>query len=98
MVKKFLTENNITAYFNESMQKHTSFKVGGYAVCVAMPDTVEKASALVKFLKENNIKNYYLGNGSNVIFSDEGFDGVELFDDTFVISDFDSKSFGYHWQ
>lgn len=76
MVKKFLTENNITAYFNESMQKHTSFKVGGNAVCIAMPDTVEKASALVKFLKDNNIKNYYLGNGSNVIFSDEGFDGV----------------------
>ena len=31
---------------------------------------------LIKFLKENNINSYYLGNGSNVIFNDNGFDGV----------------------
>ena len=76
MVKNFLIENNITAYFDESMKKHTTFKVGGNAVCIAMPDTVEKASALIKFLKQNDIKSYYLGNGSNVIFNDNGFDGV----------------------
>ncbi len=76
MVKSFLDENNITASFNESMKKHTTFKVGGNAVCIAMPDTVEKAAMLVDFLNKNKINNYYLGNGSNVIFSDSGFDGV----------------------
>ena len=76
MVKKFLEENNITAYYDESMKKYTTFKVGGNAECIAMPDTVEKAALLVKYLKENNIKSYYVGNGSNVIFSDGGFDGV----------------------
>ena len=45
-------------------------------MCIAMPDTAEKASLLLKFLKENNIRHYFLGNGSNVIFRDEGFDGV----------------------
>ena len=45
-------------------------------MCIAVPDTIEKAAALVKFLNENNIKKYFLGNGSNVIFNDEGFDGV----------------------
>ena len=76
MIKRFLEENNITAYFDESMKKHTTFKVGGNAECIAMPDTVEKAALLVKYLKDNNIKNYYVGNGSNVIFNDGGFDGV----------------------
>ena len=76
MLKKFLNDNNIAAYFDESMKKHTTFKVGGNAACIAVPDTVEKASMLIKFLKENNIKSYYLGNGSNVIFNDNGFDGV----------------------
>lgn len=76
MIKKFLEENNITAYYDESMKKHTTFKVGGNAECIAMPDTVEKAALLIKYLKQNNIKNYYVGNGSNVIFSDGGFDGV----------------------
>ena len=45
-------------------------------MCIAVPDTVEKAAALIKFLNENRIKKYFLGNGSNVIFNDDGFDGV----------------------
>ena len=76
MIKSFLIDNSIDAHFDESMKKHTTFKVGGNAMCIAMPDTVRKASALIKFLNENNIKHYYLGNGSNVIFNDNGFDGV----------------------
>ena len=76
MLEQFLRQNDITAVFNESMKKHTTFKVGGNAACVAMPDSVEKRRALIKFLNENKIRCYFLGNGSNVIFSDEGFDGV----------------------
>ena len=76
MLEQFLRQNDITAVFNESMKKHTTFKVGGNAECVAMPDSVEKRCALIKFLNENKIRYYFLGNGSNVIFSDEGFDGV----------------------
>ena len=76
MLKNFLTENEITAHFDESLKKHTTFRVGGNAMCIAVPDTVEKTVRLIKFLNENNIKSYFLGNGSNVIFRDEGFDGV----------------------
>lgn len=45
-------------------------------MCIALPDTAEKAGLLIKYLKENKINYYFLGNGSNVIFRDEGFDGV----------------------
>ncbi len=76
MLKKFLSENSIAAHFDESMKKHTTFRVGGNAMCIAMPDTDEKAAKLIKFVNENNIKHYFLGNGSNVIFNDNGFDGV----------------------
>ena len=76
MLEQFLRQNDISAVFNESMKKHTTFKVGGNAACVAMPDSVEKRRAFIKFLNENKIRCYFLGNGSNVIFSDEGFDGV----------------------
>ncbi len=76
MLRNFLTENKIHCLFDESLKKHTTFKVGGNAMCIAMPDTVEKAALLIKFLKENNVKTYYLGNGSNTIFNDNGFDGV----------------------
>ena len=76
MIKSFLNKNNIEAHFDESMKKHTTFKVGGNAVCIAVPDTIEKAAALIKFVNENKISHYFLGNGSNVIFNDDGFDGV----------------------
>ena len=76
MIKTFLDKNNIDAHFDESMKKHTTFKVGGNAMCIAMPDSIEKTAKLIEFLKNNNIESYYLGNGSNVIFNDNGFSGV----------------------
>ena len=76
MLKKFLLDNGIEAHFDESLKKHTTFRVGGNAVCIALPDSVEKTAKLIRFLSDNNIRTYFLGNGSNVIFKDEGFDGV----------------------
>lgn len=76
MLENFLEKNKIESCFNESLKKYTSFKVGGNARCIAMPDSIEKASKLIKFLRENKIKFYFLGNGTNVIFNDNGYDGV----------------------
>ena len=76
MLKTFLTENNIPFLENESLKKHTTFKVGGNASFVALPEDKFQAVKLLKFLKENEIKYYIIGRGSNVIFRDNGFDGV----------------------
>ncbi len=76
MIKTFLKDNQIQFLQDESLKKHITFKVGGEAKFVAMPQTKHQAANLIKFLKENNIKYYIIGRGSNVIFRDEGFDGV----------------------
>lgn len=76
MLKNFLEQNKIEAHFNESLKKHTTFKVGGNAFCIAEPDNSEKARLLIKYLKNNDIDFYFLGNGSNVIFNDKGYNGV----------------------
>ncbi|MBQ5324506.1 MAG: UDP-N-acetylmuramate dehydrogenase [Oscillospiraceae bacterium] len=76
MIKTFLKDNQIQFLQDESLKKHITFKVGGEAKFVAMPQTKHQAANLFKFLKENNIKYYIIGRGSNVIFRDEGFDGV----------------------
>lgn len=78
MLKTFLTENNIQFLENESLKKHTTFKVGGNADFIAMPQEKQQAVKLLKFVKENNIKHYILGRGSNVIFRDNGFNGVVI--------------------
>lgn len=76
MIKTFLQENQISFLENESLKKHTTFKVGGNAKIIAMPDDTDKAVKLIRYLRETGERYYFLGRGSNVIFKDEGFDGV----------------------
>ena len=63
---------------NEDMSKHTSFKAGGKAKFYIKAKTVEDVINTVKFSKENNIPIVVLGNGSNILFKDEEFNGVVL--------------------
>lgn len=59
-----------------SLKELTTFKVGGKAEFVVYPDNSHDVKDLLEFLKEENVKYYILGNGSNVIFSDKDFEGV----------------------
>jgi len=61
---------------NEPLKNYTTFKIGGPADYIAMPKNKEQVAALIKFLKEENINYIILGNGSNVLASDEGYRGV----------------------
>ena len=58
------------------MSNYTTYKVGGNALAIVYPDNLKDLIKLLKFLKENNIKHKVLGNGSNLIFSDETYEGV----------------------
>jgi UDP-N-acetylmuramate dehydrogenase len=58
------------------MKKYTTYKVGGEALALVYPDNIDSLIKLLKFLKENDIKYKILGNGSNVIFKDEFYDGI----------------------
>lgn len=59
-----------------SLKKFTTYKVGGTARCIIYPKSTEKLVKLMKFIKSRNIKYKMLGNGSNLIFSDDLFDGI----------------------
>ncbi|MBQ5320682.1 MAG: UDP-N-acetylmuramate dehydrogenase [Oscillospiraceae bacterium] len=72
----FAAENSITYKENEPLSAHTSFKVGGRAKYFVMPDTEEKLSQLLCYLNSSKEQFFFLGNGSNVLALDEGFDGV----------------------
>lgn len=61
---------------NPIMKKYTTYKVGGEALAIVYPDDVNSLIKLLKYLNENNIKYKVLGNGSNVIFKDELYDGI----------------------
>ena len=61
---------------NVSLSKHTTYKVGGIAKLMVYPKNVDCLIKLLKLLKTHEIKFKVLGLGSNVLFSDNVFDGV----------------------
>lgn len=61
---------------NISMKNNTTYRVGGIAKYMVLPSNKECLIKLLKYLKDNNIKHKIIGNGSNLVFSDEMYDGV----------------------
>lgn len=68
---------------NVLMKDYTTYKVGGKVICMCIPDDENSLIKLLKYLKEKNIKYKILGNGSNVIFNDSGYNGVIIKLDNF---------------
>lgn len=65
-------------YYNESMKKHTTMKVGGPAKCLVVPTNIEQIKSILKYSKDNDILTYVIGNGSNIIVDDSGIDGLVI--------------------
>ncbi len=75
-VKKILTEEQIER--QESLAKHTTFRIGGPAEYFLKPKSEEEIARIIACCKEQNVPYYVLGNGSNVLAEDEGYAGVIL--------------------
>lgn len=61
---------------DEPMSKHTTFRIGGNAdVFVSISNETELVE-LIAYLKEEQVPYYIIGNGSNLLVSDKGFNGV----------------------
>jgi len=74
ILENILTENLI--FENESMGKHTTFRTGGNATFYVTPENEEQIVALANELK--GIPHMFMGNGSNLLFTDGGYDGVVI--------------------
>lgn len=77
-IEHLLNSEQIFYKKNVLMSNHTSFKIGGLCRFVAYPETFEKAGKLVRFCKVFNFKFFFLGNGSNLLFTDSAYDGVAI--------------------
>lgn len=69
---------NIEILVNESLSKHTTFRVGGNADYVIFPKSEESLKEVLIYLKNKKIPYIILGNGSNVLASDNGFKGAVI--------------------
>lgn len=71
-LKKILPEENILV--NEPMKNHTTFKVGGPADYLVIPETKEQIVECLKL----DVPKFILGNGSNLIVKDGGIRGLVI--------------------
>ena len=69
-----LPEN--TLFFDEPLKKHSTFRIGGNADLLVTPQNEEQLVILFKYINEKSARYVVIGNGSNLLFKDEGFRGI----------------------
>ena len=79
LIKRFdEVTNSANIIIDEPMKNHTSFKVGGPADILVLPESAKEVQAIIKLCKEYNVNYYLVGNGSNLIVKDGGIRGVVI--------------------
>ena len=67
----------LTLLEQEPLSAHSSFRIGGPARALAVPQDVNSLARICSILKEHELAPFILGNGTNILFPDEGLQ--ELF-------------------
>lgn len=61
---------------DEPLKNHTYFKIGGPASIFAVPEDTEDLKTVIELIKKHEINYYIIGNGTNLLVSDEGYKGI----------------------
>ena len=70
--------NKCKVLYNEPLCNHTSFRIGGPADALALPESRDELLGLISNLKNDSIRFMIMGNGSNLLFSDSGYRGAVI--------------------
>ncbi len=61
---------------NISMSKYSTFKIGGNSHLFYEVESIPELQKVIKICQKENIEYRVIGNGSNILFSDETFSGI----------------------
>ena len=67
---------NCVVKYDEPLKNHTTFQIGGKCIALIEPKKVEDIIEAIKICRENNLKFFVIGNGSNLLVPDDGYKGV----------------------
>ncbi len=70
---------NICAVENCRLSRHSSFRIGGAAELAVFPESGEQLLLVLGDVLKRGLPLVVMGNASNVVFDDAGFDGVVIF-------------------
>ena len=74
MIENFI--NKYECFFDISLLKYNTYKLDVKCKCLIFPKNINELKEILKIIKEYNYKYYILGNGSNVIFNFDYYDGI----------------------
>lgn len=79
MIEQFFLRSGLSSVYKDFPLKNaSSFKIGGNADFYAMPHTVDELFNLIELAEEKSINYKIIGNGTNILFRDDGFRGLVI--------------------
>ena len=72
------SSDKLSVIENADMSKYTSFRAGGKAAALVEVENKEQLKAVLRFADEENIPHLLIGNGSNTLFKDSGYQGLVI--------------------
>ena len=78
MIKNFIKTHDFEYYENANLKRYNTYRLEVVAKYLIFPKTKIELLDLLKYLTLNNEKYIVLGNGSNIIFKDDYYDGVVI--------------------
>ena len=76
LLREYCLIERMPVLWKAPMSDYTSFRIGGPADAVLLPETEKSFLGVLEFLKQQKIPFRVIGNGTNLLFSDEGFRGA----------------------
>lgn len=73
-----LWEQQVKLYFDEPMNRHTTFHIGGNADCLCEVKNVRTLKNILRLCREYEIPYFVIGLGSNLLVSDSGIRGLVI--------------------
>ena len=74
----FAEKCGATVIKDAPMKKYTSFRCGGNASVLVIPNSVDCLKQIIDFCNSKSIKPLIIGNGSNLLITDNGINGVVI--------------------
>lgn len=65
-------------FYDEPMSRHTSFRIGGPAALLVQVNNEDELSDILELRETEHLDYLLIGNGSNLLVSDEGYPGIVL--------------------
>lgn len=78
IIQHFKSQINGLMLIEEPLSKHTTFRIGGPADIYVYPKNLDDLYQIVDFCENEEVPRFTIGNGSNLLVSDQGYRGVVI--------------------